>query len=99
MYWLEWFKSLYYCKRETSQLRMSAYFLVEFVTKVRTSWFSSSSNMVPRYPRRLSANRGEASSFRHSICPKCVLSPSVKRYSSLATLFLLLGCECTSVVS
>jgi hypothetical protein len=49
--------------------------------------------MVPKYPRRLSAKRGDASSFRHSIWPKCVLSPSVKRYRSLATLFLLLECE------
>lgn len=45
--------------------------------------------MVPRYPNRLSANRGEASSLRHSICPKCVRSPNVKRYNSLATLFRL----------
>ena len=43
--------------------------------------------MVPKYPNLLSANRGDASSFRHSICPKCVRSPSVKRYRSFATLF------------
>jgi hypothetical protein len=78
---------------------LASYFLVELVTKVKTSWFSSSSNMVPRYPKRLSAKRGEASNFRHSICPKCVLSPNVKRYNSLATLFLLLECECMSFLS
>lgn len=66
-----------------------AHFLREFVTSVKTSWFSSNSNMVPRYPNRLSANLGEASSLRHSIWPKCVRSPSVKRYRSFATLFLL----------
>lgn len=68
-------------------------FFKEFVTNVRTSWFSSSSNIVPRYPKRLSANRGEASSLRHSIWPKWVRSPSVKRYNSLATLFRLYVCE------
>jgi len=66
----------------------SSYFFSELVTRVKTSWFSSSSSIVPRYPSRLSAKRGEANSFRHSIWPKCVLSPSVKRYSSFATLFL-----------
>jgi hypothetical protein len=71
------------------ELEIKSNFFNEFVTKVRTSWFSSSSNMVPKYPNRLSANRGEASSFKHSICPKCVRSPNVKRYSSLATLFRL----------
>lgn len=45
--------------------------------------------MVPRYPNLLSANLGDASSFKHSICPKCVRSPRVNRYSSLATLFRL----------
>jgi hypothetical protein len=59
------------------------------VTSVRTSWFSSRSSMVPKYPNRLSANFGDASSFKHSICPKCVLSPRVKRYKSLATLLRL----------
>lgn len=59
------------------------------MTKVRTSWFSSSSSIVPRYPSLLSAKRGDANNLRHSIWPKCVRSPSVKRYSSLATLFLL----------
>lgn len=72
------------------------YFLSELVTSVRTSWFSSSSSMVPRYPRRLSAKRGEASSFRHSIWPKWVRSPRVKRYSNLATLFLLGGASAGS---
>lgn len=67
----------------------SAYFCSEFVTSVRTSWFSSSNRLVARWPNRLSAKRGEASSFRHSIWPKCVLSPRVKRYSSLATLLRL----------
>jgi hypothetical protein len=43
--------------------------------------------MVPRYPNLLSAKRGEARSLRHSIWPKCVRSPRVKRYSSFATLF------------
>jgi len=56
---------------------------------VRTSWFSSSSSIVPRYPSLLSAKRGDANSLRHSIWPKCVRSPSVKRYNNLATLFLL----------
>lgn len=65
------------------------HFFREFVTKVRTSWFSSSSSIVPRYPSLLSAKRGDANSLRHSIWPKCVRSPSVKRYSNLATLFLL----------
>jgi hypothetical protein len=46
--------------------------------------------MVPKYPNLLSANRGDARSFRHSIWPKCVRSPRVKRYSSFATLFRLL---------
>ena len=64
-----------------------SYFCKELVTSVNTSWFSSSSNIVPKYPSLLSAKRGDASSFRHSICPKCVRSPSVKRYRSFATLF------------
>ena len=63
-----------------------AYFCNELVTRVSTSWFSSNSSIVPRYPNRLSAKRGEARSLRHSICPKCVRSPRVKRYSSFATL-------------
>ena len=63
------------------------YFCNEFVTRVNTSWFSSNSSIVPRYPNLLSANRGEARSLRHSIWPKCVRSPRVKRYSSFATLF------------
>jgi hypothetical protein len=56
-----------------------AYFCNELVTSVNTSWFSSSNNIVPRYPNRLSANRGEANSFKHSIWPKCVRSPSVNK--------------------
>src|SRR6202035_5766725 len=56
------------------------YFCKELVTRVRTSWFSSRRSIVPRYPRRLSANRGEASNLTHSIWPKWVLSPRVKRY-------------------
>lgn len=49
MYWFGWFKSL-----EEGQLYgkgtvfPTPYFFREFVTNVRTSWFSSSSNMVPR---------------------------------------------------
>jgi len=43
------------------------HFFKELVTRVSTSWFSSNSNIVPKYPRRLSAKRGEARSFRHSI--------------------------------
>lgn len=65
------------------------YFLSELVTRVSTSWFSSRSKLVARCPRRLSANRGEARSFKHSICPKWVRSPKVKRYRSFATLFRL----------
>lgn len=68
-------------------LNGSLYFCNELVTSVRTSWFSSNSSIVPRYPNLLSAKRGDANSLRHSICPKCVRSPSVKRYSSFATLF------------
>lgn len=44
---------------------------------------------MARWPIRLSANRGEANSLRHSIWPKWVRSPSVKRYKSLATLLRL----------
>jgi hypothetical protein len=73
----------------SSSIKYPTYFFKEFVTKVRTSWFSSSSSIVPKYPNRLSANRGDARSLRHSIWPKCVLSPSVKRYKSFATLFRL----------
>ncbi len=71
------------------ELSILTHFFKELVTNVSTSWFSSSNNIVPRYPNRLSANRGDARSLRHSICPKCVLSPSVKRYKSFATLFRL----------
>lgn len=66
-----------------------AYFFSELVTRVNTSWFSSRSRLVARCPNRLSAKRGDANSLMHSICPKCVRSPSVKRYSSFATLLRL----------
>jgi len=36
-----------------------------------TSWRSSNNNMAPKYPIRLSVNRGEAINFRHSSWPKC----------------------------
>jgi hypothetical protein len=74
---------------EFYELSILTHFFKELVTNVSTSWFSSSNNIVPRYPNRLSANRGDARSLRHSICPKCVLSPRVKRYKSFATLFRL----------
>lgn len=67
----------------------SAHFFNELVTSVKTSCFSSSSKLVARWPRRLSANRGDARSFRHSTWPKWVRSPRVKRYSSFATLLRL----------
>ena len=76
--------------------KLEPHFFKEFVTRVRTSWFSSSSSIVPKYPNLLSAKRGDANSLRHSIWPKCVLSPSVNRYSSLATLFLLQSSQCLS---
>jgi len=74
---------------DTHELSSFTHFFKELVTNVSTSWFSSSNNIVPRYPNRLSANRGDARSLRHSICPKCVRSPSVKRYNSFATLLRL----------
>lgn len=74
--------------------RISTYFFNELVTSVSTSWFSSRSKLVARCPRRLSAKRGDASSFRHSIWPKCVRSPRVNRYRSLATLLRLRMCHC-----
>lgn len=48
----------------------NTHFLREFVTRVRTSWLSSNSSMIPKYPNRLSANLGLATSLRHSIWPK-----------------------------
>lgn len=62
------------------------YFFNEFVNRVRTSCFSSKSNMIPRYPRRLSPNRGLATSFRHSIWPKWAGEPSIWIYKSFAML-------------
>jgi hypothetical protein len=70
MYWLLWFKSLRVSANPDpvfSSFALDSHFFNEFVTNVSTSWFSSNSNIVPKYPKRLSANRGEASSFRHSI--------------------------------
>jgi len=59
------------CERRTSfQDIGNTHFLREFVTRVRTSWLSSSSSMIPKYPNRLSANLGLATSLRHSIWPK-----------------------------
>lgn len=42
--------------------------------------------MIPKYPRRLSVNRGLATSFRHSIWPKWAGDPSMWMYSSFAIL-------------
>ena len=77
-----------------SRMNGHTYFFNELVTSVSTSWFSSRSKLVARWPRRLSAKRGDASSFRHSIWPKCVRSPRVNRYRSLATLLRLWMCHC-----
>jgi len=55
----------------------NTHFLREFVTRVRTSWLSSSNSMIPRYPNLLSANLGLATSLRHSIWPKCASDPSI----------------------
>ena len=86
-YWLECLRSLFNVSCCPPFIGSSFYFCNELVTSVRTSWFSSNNSMVPRYPNLLSAKRGDARSFRHSICPKCVRSPNVNRYSSFATLF------------
>lgn len=55
----------------------TAHFFSELVTSINTSWFSSSSNMMPKYPSRLSLNLGLATSLRHSIWPKCAGYPSM----------------------
>ena len=60
------------------------------MTRVRTSWFSSRRSIVPRYPNRLSANRGDARSLTHSICPKCVRSPRVNRYLRVSLFYFLI---------
>jgi hypothetical protein len=56
-----------------------------FVTKVRTSVFSSSNKANAKYPIRFSAKDDDASKFMHSMYPKCVGYPNSQIYSSLAT--------------
>lgn len=43
------------------------YFFSELVMRRWVSWFSSNNSIAPKYPSLLSANLGEATSFRHSI--------------------------------
>ena len=52
---------------DTMTLNAKTYFFNELVTNVNTSWLSSSNSIIPRYPSRLSAKRGLATSLRHSI--------------------------------
>mmetsp|Transcript_26730 Transcript_26730/g.70240 ORF Transcript_26730/g.70240 Transcript_26730/m.70240 type:complete len:234 (-) Transcript_26730:236-937(-) len=52
-------------------------FLRELVMSIETSFNSSSSNIAPRYPIRLSLNRLEVTSLRHSSCPKWAGYPSM----------------------
>lgn len=65
--------------------RWYPYFLMQLVIRRWTSCLSSSSNMAPKYPMRLSVNFWEAMSLRHSNCPKCAGYPSMCIYSSFAT--------------
>lgn len=58
-------------KREGVTREDVHYFFKQFVIKRCTSCRSSSNNIAPRYPIRLSVNLGEAMSFRHSNWPKC----------------------------
>jgi len=54
-----------------SDIWNTTHFFKQFVMSRWTSWRSSNSNIAPKYPMRLSVNRGEAISFRHSNWPKC----------------------------
>ena len=45
-------------------------FFNELVINIVTSLFSSKSSIDPKYPIRLSVNRGDTTNFMTSICPK-----------------------------
>lgn len=65
-------KKIHLNVKEKCQLKFAkTHFLRELVINRCTSCRSSNRSMAPRYPMRLSVNRGDAISFRHSICPKC----------------------------
>ena len=64
----------------TKRLEDVRSFLSALVESMRTSASSDRRSIIPRYPILFSGKCGDAISFMHSSCPKCVGYPVWYRY-------------------
>lgn len=69
--------------KNLSMIKLS-YFFKQLVIRRCTSCRSSKSSIAPKYPIRLSVNRGLAINFKHSSWPKCAGYPSICIYNNFA---------------